>query len=218
MNISTNSKPKSNSSKCSVRDLCQNDLCKNPRKSATLPCPFKEKYFILQLDSERAWKGQLGPVLSWMAWKWYLCKSPGWDIKGQCREIFYFRFSMNHLPLSRDVRKSRFNTNVTDIGGKGESWVAWCHSFLIWYTVKKTFWYYRPQPVCHLPNSPWAGMKEIIRAQGVFGKWHPGWGREYRKAFLRCILEYIFIPSHSYNTIHSSIAICWGSFPSPHRQ
>jgi hypothetical protein len=30
-----------NGSKCSVRDLCRTDLCKNPRKSASLPCPFK---------------------------------------------------------------------------------------------------------------------------------------------------------------------------------
>jgi hypothetical protein len=29
-----------NGSKCSVRDLCRTDLCKNPRKSASLPCPF----------------------------------------------------------------------------------------------------------------------------------------------------------------------------------
>ncbi len=26
----------------------------------------------------------------------------------------------------------------------------------------------------------------IIPARGEFGKWHPGWGREYWKAFLRC--------------------------------
>jgi hypothetical protein len=39
-NISANSKPKSNGSKCSVTDLCQTDLCKNPRKSASLLCPF----------------------------------------------------------------------------------------------------------------------------------------------------------------------------------
>jgi hypothetical protein len=30
-----------NGLKCSVRDLCRTDLCKNPRKSAPLPCPFK---------------------------------------------------------------------------------------------------------------------------------------------------------------------------------
>jgi hypothetical protein len=30
-----------NGSKCSVRDLCRTDFCKNPRKSALLPCPFK---------------------------------------------------------------------------------------------------------------------------------------------------------------------------------
>ncbi len=30
-----------NASKHSVRDLCQTGLCKNPRKSASLPCPFK---------------------------------------------------------------------------------------------------------------------------------------------------------------------------------
>ncbi len=30
-----------NGTKCSVRDLCQTDLCKNLGKSASLPCPFK---------------------------------------------------------------------------------------------------------------------------------------------------------------------------------
>jgi hypothetical protein len=30
-----------NSSKCSVRDLCQSDLCKNLGKFSSLPCPFK---------------------------------------------------------------------------------------------------------------------------------------------------------------------------------
>jgi len=29
-----------NGSKCSVRNLGRTDLCKNPRKSASLPCPF----------------------------------------------------------------------------------------------------------------------------------------------------------------------------------
>jgi hypothetical protein len=29
-----------NGSKCTVKDLCRTDLCKNPRKSASLPCPF----------------------------------------------------------------------------------------------------------------------------------------------------------------------------------
>ena len=28
-------------SKCSVRDICRTDLCIIPRKSASLPCPFK---------------------------------------------------------------------------------------------------------------------------------------------------------------------------------
>ncbi len=54
------------------------------------------------------------------------------------------------------------------------------------YTVKKAFRYSRPQPGCHLPNSPWAGIiyiDVIIPAQGEFGKRHPGWGQEYRKAF-----------------------------------
>jgi hypothetical protein len=32
-----------NGSKCSVRDLCRTDFCKNPRKSASLPCPFKHQ-------------------------------------------------------------------------------------------------------------------------------------------------------------------------------
>jgi hypothetical protein len=30
-----------NGSMCIVRDICQTYLCKNPRKSASLPCPFK---------------------------------------------------------------------------------------------------------------------------------------------------------------------------------
>ncbi len=29
---------------------------------------------------------------------------------------------------------------------------------------------------------------KLFLPKGVFGKWHPGWGREYRKAFLRCML------------------------------
>ncbi len=32
-----------NGSNRSVKDLCQTGLCKNPRKSASLPCPFKKK-------------------------------------------------------------------------------------------------------------------------------------------------------------------------------
>jgi hypothetical protein len=32
--------------------------------------------------------------------------------------------------------------------------------------------------------------KVIIPAQGEFGKWHPGWGREYRKVFLWCKREW----------------------------
>ncbi len=41
------------------------------------------------------------------------------------------------------------------------------------YTVKKAFRYSRPQPGCHLPNSPYAGIMTsyiIIPAQGEFGK------------------------------------------------
>ncbi len=32
--------PNRNGSKCNVRNLCRTDFCKNPRKSASLPCPF----------------------------------------------------------------------------------------------------------------------------------------------------------------------------------
>ncbi len=42
-NISENSKLKSERLETySVRDLCRTGLCKNPRKSASLPCPFKK--------------------------------------------------------------------------------------------------------------------------------------------------------------------------------
>ncbi len=34
-----------NDSKCSVRDLCRTGLCKNLRKSASLPCPFNRHNF-----------------------------------------------------------------------------------------------------------------------------------------------------------------------------
>ncbi len=61
-----------------------------------------------------------------------------------------------------------------------------CFHFLTC-TVKKAFRYSRPQPGCHLPNSSyrreWFIYDVIIPAQGEFGKWHPGWGRECRKAF-----------------------------------
>ncbi len=32
--------PNRNGAKCSVRNLCRTDFCENPRKSASLPCPF----------------------------------------------------------------------------------------------------------------------------------------------------------------------------------
>jgi hypothetical protein len=54
------------------------------------------------------------------------------------------------------------------------------------HTVKKAFRYFRPQPGCHLPNSPWAGIIKydvIIPAQGEFGKRHPGWGGNIEKIF-----------------------------------
>jgi hypothetical protein len=53
----------------------------------------------------------------------------------------------------------------------------------ILYTIKKAFRYSRPLPGCHLPNSSWIIFDVIIPAQGEFGKSHPGWGWEYRKAF-----------------------------------
>jgi hypothetical protein len=37
-----------NGSKSSVRDLWGTDFCKNPRKSASLPCPFKETLWTPQ--------------------------------------------------------------------------------------------------------------------------------------------------------------------------
>jgi hypothetical protein len=42
-----------NSSKCSVRDLGQNDLCKNLRKFSSLPCPFNS--IIKNKTSENFW-------------------------------------------------------------------------------------------------------------------------------------------------------------------
>jgi hypothetical protein len=38
------------------------------------------------------------------------------------------------------------------------------------YTVKKVSGFSRPQPGCHLPNSPWQGNTLIIPAQGEFGQ------------------------------------------------
>jgi hypothetical protein len=60
---------------------------------------------------------------------------------------------------------------------------------------KKAFRYSRPQPGSHLPNSPWAGiMTSYINysCPGEFGKWHPGWGREYRKAFFTVYVVSMF--------------------------
>ncbi len=58
------------------------------------------------------------------------------------------------------------------------------NNFIV-YSVKKAFRYSRTQPGSRLPNFPWAGI--MTSYINEFGKWHPGWGREYRKAFLRCI-------------------------------
>jgi hypothetical protein len=55
--------PNQNGSKCSVRDLCQTDFCKNPRKSSSLPCPFKphrdDQYWVhsIQIDEIRCQSG-----------------------------------------------------------------------------------------------------------------------------------------------------------------
>jgi len=42
------------------------------------------------------------------------------------------------------------------------------------------------------PNLPEPGNRYIIPGQGEFGKWHPRWGREYRKTFfLQCSTVYV---------------------------
>ncbi len=43
-NNSANSKPKLERLERSVRDLCRTGLCKNPRKSVSLPCHFKIEF------------------------------------------------------------------------------------------------------------------------------------------------------------------------------
>ena len=69
-----------NGSTCSVRDLCQTDLCKNLGKSASLPCPFKRirtwtlviKHFaMVHSQADLSWPDS--PVLTiWLIWKTFL--------------------------------------------------------------------------------------------------------------------------------------------------
>ncbi len=54
-----------NGSKRSVMDLCRTVLCKNPRKSASLPCPFKQHRIssgaVSRLAKPYDWKCFVGP-------------------------------------------------------------------------------------------------------------------------------------------------------------
>ncbi len=56
-------------SKCSVRDLCRTDLCKNPRKSTSLPCPFKSVDFlsknIAMFVLKKLYLSSFYPLKSW---------------------------------------------------------------------------------------------------------------------------------------------------------
>ncbi len=53
---------------------------------------------------------------------------------------------------------------------------------------KKVSRFSRPQPGCHWPNYPWAGIIKLIPGQGEFDKWHPGWGRENCNLFFSALI------------------------------
>ncbi len=91
--------PIRNGSKCSVRNLCRTDFCKNPRKSASLPCPFK------------------GTV-----WRYFLLPILPWTIFPEAPEN-NFRVLSNFFENSR---KSRCTIGINNTGGKFCHHDSWC--------------------------------------------------------------------------------------------
>ncbi len=57
------------------------------------------------------------------------------------------------------------------------------------YTVKKGSRFFRPQPGCHLPNSPWMGIILLLLSRESLLSDIPAGGGEIDNLFLQCRLE-----------------------------
>ncbi len=55
------------------------------------------------------------------------------------------------------------------------------------YTVKKGLRFSRPQPGCHLPNSPWAGVIKFFPARESLVSDIPAGNGKTDNLFLQCI-------------------------------
>ncbi len=64
-----------NGSKCSARDLCRTDLCKNLGKSASLPCPFNLQIYVRVMPQKHtAWNKRISTQARTMCC-WPFCSS-----------------------------------------------------------------------------------------------------------------------------------------------
>ncbi len=52
---------------------------------------------------------------------------------------------------------------------------------------KKGYRHSRQKPGCHSPNSPWARIIKLFPPREILVSDIPGWGREGRQTFLRCV-------------------------------
>ncbi len=91
-----------NGAKRCVRDLCRTGLCKIPRKSASLPCPFK--YFIVKKFKGTVWPDWIYMrVVSWYHWMVPLKRT------STAIDFRFFNFDLEYLKrlrvLSRFMQK-----------------------------------------------------------------------------------------------------------------
>jgi hypothetical protein len=54
------------------------------------------------------------------------------------------------------------------------------------YTVKKGYRHSRPQPGCHLPDSPWAGIVKLNPPRGILVSDIPAGDGNVANLFIRC--------------------------------
>ncbi len=58
------------------------------------------------------------------------------------------------------------------------------------HTVKKGYWFSRPQPGCHLPNPPWAGIIKLFPARESLVSDIPAGDGKIANLFLQCIIVF----------------------------
>jgi hypothetical protein len=141
----------------------------------------------------------------WMKYLWEAVKQSGWG--GWGATTYKAGGSTQLLPTHTTIADREKRSNIFSVViyliYRAKQTKQRCFPSLS-YTVKKAFRYSRPQPGCHLPNYPWAGVVTSYINYSRLGrvwyrKWHPGWRREYRKVFFTvyCLYEAYIISRNS---------------------